>query len=188
MLQSHNSVSSFAFESQSRYRVMLLRADGEIALVYLAKTLGNAVRIAREASQNHLARLEIDWQQIIKCVDRPRMIYVEAWQGTPTDGAWKSVRRNGFQFEFHDRRRGRRKQMQEPTKKSWETGSLVRCILLPRRTRKGGWRAEIAGTQHQGPVTNWQAIPANFTAGAEVELKLCSVSHQTGAAQFSWPT
>ena len=183
MLQSQNLVSSSVVAIQSGYRVMLLRANGEVGLVCFAKTHGNAQRIARKACQKHLARLTADWRRINSLADRPRMVYVEVWQGTPTHGTWISPRRNGFQFEFHDRSRDRRKR--KPATR-WETGSLVKCVLLPARTRKGGWRAEIAGTGHQGPVTNWQDIPPTFTTGTEVDLKLCGISAQTGAAQFAW--
>ena len=188
MLQSHNLVSSSVVRTPSNYRVMLLRANGEVALVCLAKTRSAAVKLAEEARKKHLTRLKTHWQLINKRADRPRMLFVEEWHGTPTDGYWRLVRRDGFKFEFHDRRRGRPTESLEPTAECCKAGSHIKCVLLLEKTRKGGWRAEVVGTQHRGPVTNWQAIPTNCTAGTEVELKLCSISHQTGAAQFAWPS
>jgi len=182
MLQSQNSSRPSGIANQSRYRVMLLRANGKIALVFMSPNRVRAVRVARKAIKNHLARLEKDWRRIIKSDDRPKMVYIEQWQGDAIFGSWESPRRDKFQFEFHDRPRGRRK-----SKEDLKTGSLVNCELLPEKTRKGGWRAKIVGTRHEGPVTNWQDIPSDLVAGDLVPLKLCGISIQSGSAQFAVP-
>ena len=186
MLQSQNSSRPSVIANQSRYRVMLLRANGQVALVFMSSNRVRAVRVARKAIEKHLTKLETDWRQIVKCGDRPKMVYIEQWQGNAIYGSWETPRRDKFQFEFHDRRRGRRKDKKD-VEKRLKTGSIVDCVLLPEKTRKGGWRAKIVGTRHKGPVTNWQEIPAGLTAGNKVPLKLCGISRQSGNAQFAVP-
>ena len=73
MLQSQNSSRPSGIANRSRYRVMLLRANGKIALVYMSPNRVRAVRVARKAIKNHLARLEKDWRRIIKSDDRPKI-------------------------------------------------------------------------------------------------------------------
>lgn len=170
-------------QGQSNYRVMLLRANGEIALVCLSRSLKKANQIARALREKHLKRLKADWSRIIRRDDRPRMVYIEAWQGSPTGGAWHLLRRGGFRFEFHDWRRG----AQDLAKGSLKTGGIFDCILLSEKTRKGGWRARIVDSDLLGPVTNWQEIPGHHMAGDRVALKLCGASHHSKIVQLAVP-
>ena len=175
---------------QTRYRLMLLRANGRSSLLSMTLSMNAAKKLAEEIVDRHLQRLEINWRYIIHCPDRPRLIYAQVWHGTHFQGTWVTPirREDGYQFEFHDRPRGKRRapanEQEEPT---WKAGKLVECLLLPQKTRRGGWRAKISGTEHEGPVTNWQDIPSNLSADDRVELRLCGISKQTGAAQFAWP-
>ena len=175
---------------QSRYRVMLLRANGQSSLISMALSMSEAVKLAREVVDQHLQLLETNWRYIVSCPGRPREIYVQSWNGTHFQGTWKTPlpRQGGYQFGFHDRPRGKKRaRAAEQEESTWKAGKLVECLLLPHKTRRGGWRAKISGTQHEGPVTNWDHVPADLAAGYRVELKLCGISKQTGAAQFAWP-
>ena len=191
MLRKFETRPSVLEAGQSCYRVMLLRANGQSCLIRMNLSMGAARKVARKVVGYHLKRLETNWQQIVRRPDRPRAIYVQVWNGTAYQGTWETPvpRSGGYQFEFHDRRRGpKQSHAGDQAQPKWETGSLVDCLLLAQKTRRGGWRAKIADTQHKGPVTNWQDIPSHFCAGDRVELKLCSISKQTGAAQFAWPS
>ena len=176
---------------QSGYRVMLLRANGKSSLISMARTMKAANKLAREVVDQHLEMLKTDWPKIVRRPDRPRAIYVQVWNGSPFQGVWETPppQRGGYQFQFHDRRRGPKQfHTYEKTQAKWKTGELVECLLLPKKTRRGGWRAQITGTQHEGTVTNWQDVPSHLCAGESVELKLCGISKQTGTAQFAWPS
>ena len=187
MTQSQNGSGSLSFTRQTNFRVMLLRANGEIALVYLCSNRREALQIARNVCKKHLKRLKSNWQQIVRHPNRPKIVFLEAWHGTPTSGFWEVPERGGFRFEFHDRARGRQTLDDSPAEIVWKTGSLVRCVLLRQRTRKGGWRAKIVDSKFSGPVTNWQSVPDSCDAGDEVILKVCGISTQSGNAQFAVP-
>ena len=187
MTQGQNGSTSFSFTRQPRYRVMLLRANGEIGLVCLCSDRRQAVRVARDVCDNHLQRLALHWQQINRRPDRPKLVFLEVWDGTLTSGRWRLPWRAPFRFEFHDRSRGHQPVDDSQSQAVLKSGSLARCVLLSQKTRKGGWRAKVVDSSVEGPVTNWQVIPASCTAGDEVVLKVCGISARSGSAQFAVP-
>ncbi|MDA8562817.1 hypothetical protein N9L06_00030 [Mariniblastus sp.] len=185
MTQSQNRSRSPRFTRQADYRVMLLRANGEIGLVCLCSGRKQATKTARAVCDRHVKRLETHWQQIIRRPDRPKLIFLEVWDGTLTSGRWRLPSRNAFRFEFHDRARASQQTDDSQSQVILKSGSLVKCVLLRKKTRKGGWRAKIVDSTFEGPITNWQSIPRSCTAGDEVVLKVCSVSARSGNAQFA---
>ena len=187
MTQSQNGSGSSLFTRQPKYRVMVLRANGEIGLVCLCCDHRQAIKTAGDVSKKYLKRLKLHWRQIVHRPDRPKLVFMEAWHGTPTSGFWEVPERGGFRFEFHDRARDCQSLDDSPLQVKWKTGSLARCLLLPEKTRKGGWRAKIVDSTFEGPVTNWQSVPASCTAGDEVVLKVCGISSSSGKAQFAVP-
>ena len=185
MTQSQNGSGSPRFTRQNNYRVMLLRANGEIGLVCLCSDRRQATEVARDVCEKYLQRLELQWQQIVRRPDRPKLVFLEVWDGTSTSGRWRQPSRKTFRFEFHDRARGSQQTDDPQSQVVWKTGSLVKCVLLRQKTRKGGWRAKIVDSTFEGPVTNWQSIPASCNAGDEVVLKVCGISTRSGNAQFA---
>jgi len=157
---------------------MLLRANGQVALVYMGRNLKRVLEIADRATKKHVEKLKTDWRRIVKRPDRPKAVYLEEWCDT---GGWKKPRARRFHFVFHDRPRGLR------DVESRNTGVVVDCELLFEKTRKGGWRARILETRNEGPVTNWQAIPAGASSGDIIKLKVCGISRRTGIAQLAVP-
>ena len=186
MTQSQNGSGSSHYARQIKYRVMLLRANGEIGLVCLCSDRNQAVQIARDVCEKHLQRLKQHWKQIVYRPDRPRIVFLEVWDGTQTSGHWRLPWRTPFRFEFHDRARGHQP-FEEQLQVVWKTGSLAPCVLLSRKTRKGGWRAKIENATFEGPITNWRSIPASCTAGDKVVLKVCGISAHSHRAQFAVP-
>ena len=91
MTQSQNGSGSLSFTRQTNFRVMLLRANGEIALVYLCSNRRQALQIARNVCKKHLKRLKSNWQQIVRHPNRPKIVFLEAWHGTPTSGFWERL-------------------------------------------------------------------------------------------------
>ncbi|HBJ35208.1 MAG TPA: hypothetical protein DDZ51_10730 [Planctomycetaceae bacterium] len=66
------------------------------------------------------------------------------------------------------------------------SGEIVDCVLLERRTKKGGWIASLVGSAISGPVTNSYEMPSDLVAGDRVRLKLCGIRPNTVFAQFAW--
>jgi hypothetical protein len=61
----------------------------------------------------------------------------------------------------------------------------VKCQLLEEKTRKGGWKAQIVGTQTVGHVVPGNE-PPSLTAGQEVQLEIHSYRPPSPTA-FRWP-
>ena len=69
-----------------------------------------------------------------------------------------------------------------------QPGSLVPCVLLEERTKKGGWKAKIASQGLEGPIVNTADVPADKKAGDSVSLIVSSISADGKQIQFRWPT
>lgn len=65
------------------------------------------------------------------------------------------------------------------------SGDVVQAVLLPEKTRKGGWRARHEATGLSGEIQNTEAVPADKKAGDAVMLKVAAV-HPMSIA-FRWP-
>ena len=163
-----------------RYRIMLKRANGDVVLARLCRTREEACHLAKKACKQHVERLKTHWWRISQSDIRPKEVFVETWRGGLTSGSWVLLRcdESPFRlpFKFHDRPRAYKHNRQ----RKFKSGEIVDCVLLQDKTRKGGWRAKVPGTIYQGPVTDWQSVPATKSAGESILLKVCSVSAQTG--------
>lgn len=179
-LECEPATCSVAVAVARPFRVMVAQAGGAVALYRAMPTLRAARRIAQTACDRHQARLALEPRAVMAEPTRPRRVYVEQWIGSAIEGKWKpvAISMGGFSRRFEDRR---------PTsgKRRRKTGELVECVLLEKKTRRGGWRARIAGKSHAGPVTG--DPQAGVSPGDTVRLRICSLSGRTGAAQFAWP-
>ncbi|MDB2686140.1 hypothetical protein N9Y42_02915 [Mariniblastus sp.] len=167
--------------TRRNYRVMVKRANGQIFLARLCRSRAEAFRLAKKACEEHVDRLKADGGRNRLSRSRPKEVFIEAWRGGLTSGSWVLLRCNEppfrLPFKFHD----------YPSTGSHKikANAIVACVLLPEKTRKGGWRAKVPGTIHQGPITDWQSVPETKAAGESIMLRICSVSTQTGRAQFA---
>ncbi|MEZ0369783.1 MAG: hypothetical protein ACAI44_11920, partial [Candidatus Sericytochromatia bacterium] len=67
-----------------------------------------------------------------------------------------------------------------------QAGDWVEVVLLEERTKKGGWRAEHAGSKLSGPLVNTGMVPGEQNAGDKVELIIHSLNKFE--MMFRWPT
>ena len=65
-------------------------------------------------------------------------------------------------------------------------GDWVKVLLLDEKTRNGGWKANLLGTERLGPVQPSVAIPSEWVSGKEVEL-VVAISTEREIA-FRYPT
>jgi hypothetical protein len=186
------------------FRIVCRRVNGDVGLVRLCDDLSSAVSAARGIVNKYLLKLRQNAEVERERTDRPRQVWVERWSGS----GWAVVpsAQGGYSFEFWDRvRRGRRSLVQAtaatssgngPNRQSTgqqvvavtthlQAGQVVRCILLPQRTRKGGWFAQVESTTLSGPVTNWQQLPVGLEPGQVVSLRVCGVRPETGFVQLA---
>ena len=113
--------------------------------------------------------------------DQLRALWIEEWVGKPTHGYWRRMllRDGGFYFKVVSQERSFQ----------INSGGIVDAILLPERTRRGGWNAALeAKPGIMGPVTKIGAWPTDWKPGQKVKLKLCSLSKSSSRAQFAMPS
>ena len=86
------------------FRVVVLRADGSLSLFRIEPTLTGAVKTAWAACDRHLVKLRSNRLAFLLDSKRPRTVYVQAWRGTATAGAWVDVPKDkgGYEFTFFD--------------------------------------------------------------------------------------
>ncbi|TWU46224.1 hypothetical protein Poly51_56200 [Rubripirellula tenax] len=165
------------------YRVMVQNRDSTVALVCVEETLRAARLVALAIVRKQQARLDDGLVIGTAQGNQPKRVFVQAWVGTPTAGSWQAV----------NERRGGIDQVLRPSRivrhgkpsGHFTSGDQVRCVLLDEKTRRGGWRARIAGTAHVGPVVVRGEPPRQWKSGMTVPLRLSSLSRRTGAAQFA---
>lgn len=198
----------------TRYRIMCRRADGIIGLVRLCGTITLAQKYARALVDKQLLKLRTQRAVVLADARRPREVTIEKWIGTATEGSWELLdRREGYYFEFldHAPRFGNRHvpvdgaptAAQAPassapmrkkpaelavvatTNREPRNGDIVACVLLERRTRKGGRFAKLIGWPASGPICG--EPKEELPAGQTVQLKLSGIKLATGFAQLAWP-
>ncbi len=199
-------VNRNSFELRN-FRIVCERANKTTALVRLCATLTEAVELSRRLTLGHLAKLKQHRKEVILQADRPRLVYVERWGVA----GWEIVEPSagGYRFEFLDRvprRHNCKEQSSESIKVAagpavgasnsslnsngaaiqLRAGTLVLCKLLERRTRKGGWFAQVIGQTLSGPITNWRELPLSCQPGQEIELKICGVRLATVFVQLAF--
>ena len=173
--------------STANVRVMSLHANRTTALVGLHGTIAAAIRQAEIVFRHHQAlamRDPISYRSAEDCLVR---VFVQRWHGSLTEGVWSTVpnRHDGFDKAISFKRPSKRSS-QDLLEHQWRTGEKVECVLLEKRTRRGGWRAKMLNAPYQGPITNSDIVPATVSAGEQVELRICSLSTRTSDAQFAW--
>lgn len=67
-----------------------------------------------------------------------------------------------------------------------QAGDWVDAVLLEERTKKGGWRAEHAGSKLSGPLVNTGHVPGEQSPGDKVELIIHSLNKFE--MMFRWPS
>jgi hypothetical protein len=188
------------------FRVMCRRANGNVSLVAMFPTLTAAVVHAKLRVDRHLKKLRFDRSFIVSDPSRPSEVYVERWVGSLLEGSWEVVNREdgGYFFLFLDRAprshqnsnglgNGIGNGIGNDVKKQSQTipgrvqsGDIVLCELLAKRTKKGGWFARIVKQSVSGPITNSGDVPSHYQAGHQLRLRLCGIKVETGFAQFAW--
>lgn len=74
---------------------------------------------------------------------------------------------------------------QPSTSSGYKAGSKVKAVLLEEKTKKGGWRAKLEGTDISGPIQNSNKVPSSCVPGQQVELVLKIA--KGGDSAFAWP-
>lgn len=68
-----------------------------------------------------------------------------------------------------------------------KSGTSVECRLLEERTKAGGWKAELVGTDCKGHIVNSDRVPEGKEPGDIVTLVIASVSADRKTLVFRWP-
>lgn len=198
-----------------RFRILCERADGTIAQVRIVSTLAEARGACKVLAERHLERLKKQRAKIVARPARPRRLYFERWVGDAQCGYWELVdpTADGFTFVFLDRAPrlngwvGIKHTDASPTMKptasskadsepvpqvtasheaTIRSGMDVHCVLLAKRTRKGGWFAKVVGHTLSGPVTNSSMLPQACQSGDVMAFKVCGVKVETGFVQLAY--
>jgi hypothetical protein len=162
----------------ARFRVMADNGGQSRALVTLAATFGQAVARARRFCDSTTASPEGPRNGAIA-------VRVEEWVGTATEGRWRPVcpSQGGFQQRINGIRRGNGDH--RGTART-NTGDTVEALLVAEKTRKGGWRAQLLGSEAHGPITNTADVPESALPGQTVSLRVGAISQDGRRIQFQW--
>ena len=74
---------------------------------------------------------------------------------------------------------------QPSTSCGYKASSKVKAVLLEEKTKKGGWKAKVEGTDIAGPIQNSDKTPSDSVPGQQVELVLKIAKGSDSA--FAWP-
>ena len=66
------------------------------------------------------------------------------------------------------------------------SGKVIECVLLPTKTRKNGWMAQVVDLAIAGPVTGLMPEGLALAAGQNVRLKICGIKPESGFVQLAW--
>lgn len=186
--RSHSSFvpSATSGLTPAGFRVVARQHDGTLALVCLAETRRVAVHIAQAAVQQVIYQRRASAPRPQRSRDAISSIFVEQWIGGATEGRWQRLgtEAGGFAHHFNGAAHNRR----QPTVASGpRSGDEVACVLLPQKTRKGGWRARLLSRDLAGPITNTAAVPAAAQPGQAVTLVIEALGEDGARIQFRWP-
>ena len=146
-MNTNTAITKFR-QTLAHYRVMALHGDQGLGLVTLAENLRQAVNLAKAfCDQND----GLNQDGIIA-------VHVEEWLGMLTEGRWErvSVGRGGFSRRL---RQSGPLNNDSPNSALPHSGDTVPCVLLPNKTRKGGWKARLGQRELAGPITNSADVP-----------------------------
>jgi hypothetical protein len=151
----------------------------------MAVTRRQAVGLAEQFSKAVISRREKLGRMGKKSHDGIAVVFVEHWEGTAIEGRWErlGLHRGGFCHVFPNGLPGRSARRNPALPKS---GDKVECLLLPKKTRKGGWRAKLANCELAGPVTNTSDVPATAKPEQVVILLVAAISQAGDHIQFRW--
>lgn len=188
-MESHNN--RHVSQSHSRrlapagFRVVALHKNGLRALVSMAETRGQAFGFGLRSLAAVIDHRRTSAGQGELAVNDIIAIGVDEWVGTATEGCWQRLGQvhRGLRPIFNARRRCERSDRDCGMPKS---GAEISCMLLPEKTRKGGWRAKVVKRGLAGPITNTTDVPDSAQAGQVVKLVIEAMSKQ-GRIQFRWP-
>ena len=174
------SIDGLHRPTPARFRVMARCRNGVRCLVSLATYREDAVELAERFRDVAITRTETPARGKKQERDGLAAIVVEEWVGTPTLGRWKYLdpQNGGFCHVFRAFPGNGRFHL--------KSGERVDCVLLPDKTRKGGWKAKVVGRDLIGPVTNTKDIPKSATAGQQVSLRVGAISIRGKHIQFDW--
>ncbi len=182
----HGSATRPAFApATARFRVIARLRGGSQALISLAETGRQATYLAKRA----VAAVIHQRRELTAKAPQSKhpiiSIEVEMWVGTLTDGEWTYLKpgRGGYSHRFDSSNRNDRDRRDSKQPKS---GDEVDCVLLPQKTRKGGWRAKLAERALIGPITNSADVPKSAKPGQLVRLRIGSISARGNRIQFRW--
>jgi hypothetical protein len=164
------------------YRVVVRLSGGGLALVSLARTLAQASAIARRFRNAAQDPPGPRYVQVGAARRRLVAVLTQEWVGGAADGRWRPIgdARGGFSFAFPVGEASERRAAQP------QSGDLVECVLLDRKTRKGGWLARLADRPLEGPITNPAEVPSAARAGQRVVLRIGAIRRDGGRVQFHW--
>jgi hypothetical protein len=162
----------------AQFRVMARHRDHSLSLVTLAENGRQAVNLARKFCD-----------RIATASNGIALVRVEEWIGTLTEGEWKPVSlwHGGFSHRFaaqlatRNGRNGDQRSQALP-----RTGDPVECVLLNKKTRKGGWMGKLLKRGTEGPITNTVDVPQSARPGQTVMLRVGSISQDGTRIQFRW--
>lgn len=146
-----------------RYRVRMRRLGASADVIWLTNDLQYASEIA--ASLNSRAGQATAWvEQFTLSAHPPR---------------WQEVRREGEPQQSE-----RKHSLQRAP--ALRSGDVVQAVLLPERTRRGGWKAQLIDTGFIGPITNSEAVPTTAMPNAVVSLRIGAANRDGTHLQLVW--
>ena len=66
------------------------------------------------------------------------------------------------------------------------TGDPLECVLLEKKTRKGGWKAKFLKRGAKGPTMNSAEVPKSAKPGQVIHLGVGVISDDGKRVQFHW--
>lgn len=67
--------------------------------------------------------------------------------------------------------------------RTFENGQTVSCIVMEEKTKKGGWKFQIKGSEQTGVLHPRSAVPDNLESGKELVLTIVATGNDF---QFRW--
>ena len=162
------------------YRVVARHRDRSQSLVTLAENLRQAANFAKT------------FCDAMEGGSRDGIVFVrvEEWIGTLVEGRWRLVNPHHGGFVWASSRdantRDARSRGGDRNSALPQSGEKVQCILIPEKTRRGGWRAKLLRRGTVGPITNTADMPNSAQPGQMVTLRVGAISHDGKRIQFYW--
>lgn len=199
-LTGEGSTGPHPVERPSAFRVMARLSDDSRALLSLARSRGDAVALAEqlfEVAMTHFSsaatrrptpgrKPRARWNRHpcrSPSPTRISAIYIETWIGSMTEGRWRLLpsEHGGFFRWCRGERPNEERGVTSP-----RSGDTVECVLLPERTRKGGWLARLCDRDLRGPISNSKEVPPSVQPAELVRLRIEAINRDRTRIQFRW--